>query len=78
MRKSKRQLIMDNLVLKIRVQSLEEILCPAQQHDWINFDFDLEGGTGHGDETVIYHYQCRRCRKITSTYKLLARSEDNV
>lgn len=75
MRKSKRRLEMDNFVLKIRVQFLENIICPTNQHDWVKVDFDLEGGTGRGDETVIYTYQCRRCNKITKTYKLLE-SED--
>lgn len=71
MKKSKRKLIMENLVLKIRVQSLENMLCPVNQHDWVKVDYSLEGGTGHGDETIIYHYQCRRCNKILDTSKIL-------
>lgn len=71
MRKSKRKLIMENLVLKVRVQSLENMLCPANQHDWMKVDYYLEGGTGHGDETIIYRYQCRRCNKFLETYKIL-------
>ena len=66
MRKSRRRLEMDNIVLKIRVQTLENIICPTNQHDWVETGFDLEGGTGHGDETTIYHYQCSRCGKILS------------
>lgn len=68
MRKSKQRLKMDNIVLKVRVQTLENIICPANQHDWVKIGFDLEGGTGHADETTIYHYQCRRCNKTLSTY----------
>ena len=71
MRKSKRKLIMENLVLKIRVQTLEDKLCPTSQHDWVTVDYSLEGGTGHGDETLMYHYQCRRCGKILDTSKIL-------
>ena len=71
MRKSRRKLAMENFVLRIRVQSLENMLCPANQHDWVMVDYGLEGGTGHGDETIIYHYQCRRCNKILDPYKIL-------
>ena len=67
MRKSKRRLEMDNIVLKVRVQTLENIICPANQHDWIKTSFSLEGGTGHGDETTVYHYQCKRCLKTITT-----------
>lgn len=70
-RKTRRRLEMDNLVLRCRVQFLEGIICPANQHDWVKVDYDVEGGTGHADETLIYYYQCRRCNKVTSTYKLL-------
>jgi hypothetical protein len=71
MRKSRRKLEMENLVLRLRVGTLENIICPANQHDWVKIDYDLEGGTGHGDETIIYHYKCRKCNKTISTYKVL-------
>ena len=58
---------MENVVLKCRIHFLENVICPANQHDWVSSGFDLEGGTGHADETTIYHYQCRRCNKIMST-----------
>jgi transposase-like protein len=67
MRKSRRKLEMDNIVLRIRVQTLENIICPCDQHDWVKVAVDLEGGTGHGDETTIYHYQCKRCLKTITT-----------
>ena len=71
MRKSRRKLEMENLVLRIRVQTLENIICPANQHDWVKIGYDLEGGTGRGDETVIYHYQCRKCNKFVNSPELL-------
>lgn len=73
MRKSRRKLEMDNIVLRIRVQTLENKLCPTNQHDWAMVDYSLEGGTGCGDETLMYHYQCRRCDKILDTSKILER-----
>ena len=73
--KSKRRLQMENLVLKVRVQTLENIICPTNQHDWVKIGFDLEGGTGRGDETTVYHYQCSRCNKLTSTYLPIMKGE---
>lgn len=69
--KSKRKLLIENLTLKERVKYLENIICPCQQHEYVKVGFALVGGTGHGDETTIYHYQCRKCGKTVSTYKVL-------
>jgi hypothetical protein len=69
--KSRRKLLIENIALRVRVGHLENLICPTNQHDFVKIGFDLEGGTGRGDETVIYHYQCRKCDKTTSTYKLL-------
>ena len=57
--------------LKARVTELEEILCPCEQHDYIEYDYDLVGGTGMGDETTIYKYKCRKCGKRRDTWKIL-------
>ena len=46
-----------------RIKELEEILCPCEQHDWISNRYHFSGGTGRGDETTIYHYICKRCKK---------------
>ena len=75
MRKSRRRLAMDNIVLKARIAYLEEILCPCQQHDFIKVDYDLIGGSGRADETVLYHYQCRKCGKRVDSVKILERGE---
>jgi hypothetical protein len=71
MRKSKRQLEIDNLLLKARIDFLEGLLCPCQQHDFVKVDYALIGGSGRGDETVIYRYECGRCGKRVKSYKLL-------
>ena len=71
MRKSKAKLELDNAILQMRIEYLENLVCPCHQHDWIKVDYYFVGGTGHGDETTIYKYQCRRCNKKTSTYKML-------
>lgn len=55
-----------------RIKELEERLCPCQSHDWHRTDFEFTGGTGRGDETTVYTYQCSRCWKVKRTYKLLS------
>lgn len=54
-----------------RIRELEERLCPCQSHDWRRTDYEFTGGTGCGDETTLYHYQCAKCGKKTVTYKIL-------
>lgn len=58
--------------LEHRIAELEERLCPCQSHDWKRVDFDFTGGTGRGDETTLYTYQCSRCGKVRRTYKVLS------
>ena len=58
--------------LENRIAELEERLCPCQSHDWKKVDFDFTGGTGRGDETTLYTYQCSRCGKVRRTYKVLS------
>jgi len=77
MRKSRRRLAMDNIVLKARIDYLERLLCPCQQHDFIQVDYDLIGGSGRGDETVIYYYECRRCGKRVESTKILGKVVTN-
>lgn len=58
--------------LEHRIGELEERFCPCQSHDWKSVDYDFTGGTGRGDETTVYTYQCSRCGKVKRTYKLLS------
>lgn len=52
--------------LEERVTELEEILCPFNQHDWIEVDWHLDV-----DCDVVYHYKCKRCRKYVETIRSL-------
>lgn len=53
--------------LTARVLELEELLCPFNSHDWVEVDWHLTS-FDHGYTTdVIYHYQCKRCRKYVET-----------
>ena len=54
--------------LNYRVADLEERLCPCEDHDWVNIDYSLVGGTGMGDETALYKYKCRRCGKTKESF----------
>ena len=70
--KTKKRLRMENLVLRTRIQVLEEKLCPSNQHQWVLEDHIMSGCTGHGDETTIYRYRCSRCSKVKdSIYPIL-------
>lgn len=60
-----------------RIEELEERLCPCQSHQWKYIEFDLNGGSGLGDEIVIYQYQCKQCgKRIRSIYPGLERREN--
>lgn len=47
-----------------RIEYLENLICPNQNHDFKQIDTEMYGGTGHGDEQIIYVYRCERCGKI--------------
>ena len=49
-----------------RIAELEDILCPFNQHDWIEVDWHLDV-----DCDVIHHYKCKRCRKYVETIRSL-------
>ena len=68
---SKRKLLIENLTLKTRIAHLESLICPHNQHDFVKVGYDFVGGTGRGDEIPIYHYQCRKCDKSVSSWKIL-------
>lgn len=61
---------MGNLLLKkklynatARIKELEDIICPCEQHAWVSYGYHYDGGSGRGDQTTIYHYICKRCKK---------------
>ena len=51
-----------------RVQELESKLCPFNKHQWISTGWKMHGGTGHGDETFDYQYECKRCGKKLASF----------
>lgn len=69
--KKKKNLSFENIVLKSRVAELENLICPCGQHDLVQVDYELVDGTGRGDETIMYYYQCRKCNKHIKSWKLL-------
>lgn len=50
-----------------RIRELEEILCPAESHSWKQAGFYFASSTGMGDETTMYRYVCRKCKKRMET-----------
>lgn len=59
----KKQLREKVIVQEARIRELEEILCPCEDHEWVNAGYHFVGGTGRGDETTVYHKVCKRCKK---------------
>ena len=57
--------------LTARVAELEELLCPFNQHDWIEIDYHLESFNHDYVAEVIHHYKCKRCKKCIETIRRL-------
>ena len=43
--------------LEWRVHELEELLCPCEQHDWVETNIEAD------DNEKTVHYMCRKCKK---------------
>lgn len=43
---------------KARIYELEEIICPCEQHDWV----EVSSKT-NDDKTVMHEFMCRKCKK---------------
>lgn len=48
--------------MKQRIEELEQLLCPVQQHDYIEVDRTCEYDS-NGERYDVVTYQCRRCLK---------------
>lgn len=50
-------------LLKCRIKELENIICPAEQHDFVVVDEKMDIIDGYG--SAVYHrrYVCKRCLK---------------
>ena len=49
--------------LQQRVDELEEIICPLNQHDWVEIDSYDISMSNYGDFDTVHVYKCRNCRK---------------
>lgn len=49
--------------LNIRIEELEELLCPFNHHEWIEVGYHLESFDKGYSTDVIHHYKCKRCKK---------------
>ena len=54
------------LLLEARIKELENLLCPAEQHDYVKVN-ELEHLVGSHGSTVLHQtFVCRRCLKRTT------------
>ena len=61
---TKRQLREKIAELGRRVEHLEEILCPLNEHDWKQIDSRMVSLTNGYDFDTECTYKCRRCGKV--------------
>lgn len=64
---TKRKLREKNAELMRRVEQLEEMICPMNEHDWVEIDHNLVTFTNGFDWEVEHKYKCRRCGKIRTS-----------
>lgn len=59
------------LELQNRINELEGILCPFNQHDFVETGRTYDGGDPiYSSEELIVSYECRRCHKKIIKYEL--------
>jgi hypothetical protein len=51
------------ITLKARIKELENILCPAEQHDFALADETMHVVDGYGTTVFSRRYVCKRCLK---------------
>lgn len=49
------------LLLKMRIKELENIICPAELHDWQRVSENHIVVDGYGTEIYVRRYVCKRC-----------------
>lgn len=62
--KTKKKYQIENMQLQYRIKELEQLLCPAEQHNFVKvsrttYIIDAYGSTLHDDK-----YVCSRCLKV--------------
>ena len=60
---SKARLAGRELIFKARIKELENILCPAEQHDYAIASEEMHIIDGHGTAIYSRRYVCKRCLK---------------
>lgn len=61
--KTKRKYQEENLQLLNRIKELEQLLCPAEQHDYIRTSRTTHILDAYGSATHDDRYICKRCLK---------------
>ena len=51
------------LLFKTRIKELENIICPAEQHDYAVASEEIHIIDGHGTMLYSRRYVCKRCLK---------------
>lgn len=60
--KTKKKYQIENIQLQNRIEELEQLLCPAEQHDFVKISTRY---TYNGHYTVTHNrYKCKRCLKV--------------
>jgi hypothetical protein len=49
------------LLLRVRIKELENILCPGELHDWQRVSENHIIVDGYGTEIYVRRYVCKRC-----------------
>lgn len=50
--------------LKARIKELENIICSAEQHDFVLVDETMHVIDGHGSTIFSRRYVCKKCLKV--------------
>ena len=60
---SKEKLLNRELFYKGRIKELENIICPAEQHDYAVVDEKMDVIDGYGSTVFHRRYVCKKCLK---------------
>lgn len=60
---SRSRLVERELLFKARIKELENILCPAERHDYAVAGEEMHIIDGHGTTIYSRRYVCKRCLK---------------
>ncbi len=76
-RRQKEALKQENYALHLRIEDMEEVICPNGAHHWVKVGSYSFCPCGVESWTNVYQYRCSRCRKrIESGLPFPPRTED--